>query len=242
MVRYYVAVKFRNLKPGTSILIRRNIILAATYTQICCMQHIWVHVRRDFLKPAAGDEAFEAWRQQWIKRFAELFHVNKERRQSHAPDRVLTAQSAAFNTAHCRLQQAVDDMFTIAAAELAAAPPDAVQAKPLRSLLNHRTGLTVFVDHPQVPMDNNPAERGLRPAVIKRKISGGSFSAAGAELTAQILSLSRTLELHQIPVRHWLQDYLQHCAEQGGQPPDDLAPWLPWSMRPDRLAALRQPP
>ena len=80
----------------------------------------WVHVRRDFLKPAAGDEAFEAWRQQWIKRFAELFHVNKERRQSHAPDRVLTAQSAAFNTAHCRLQQAVDDMFTIAAAELAA--------------------------------------------------------------------------------------------------------------------------
>ena len=121
----------------------------------------WVHVRRDFLKPAAGGEAFEAWRQQWIKRFAELFHLNKERRQSHAPDRVLTAQSAAFNTAHCRLQQAVDRVFTIAAAELAAAPPDAVQAKPLRSLLNHRTGLTVFVDHPQVPMDNNPAERGL---------------------------------------------------------------------------------
>ena len=117
-----------------------------------------------------------------------------------------------------------------------------MQAKPLRSLLNHRTGLTVFVDHPQVPMDNNFAERGLRPAVIKRKISGGSFSTAGAELTAQILSLSRTLELHQIPVRHWLQDYLQHCAEKGGQPPDDLAPWLPWSMRPDRLAALRQPP
>ena len=85
------------------------------------MQHIWVHVRRDFLKPAAGGEAFEAWRQQWIKRFAELFHLNKERRQSHAPDRVLTAQSAAFNTAHCRLQQAVDRVFTIAAAELAAA-------------------------------------------------------------------------------------------------------------------------
>ena len=202
----------------------------------------WVHVRRDFLKPAAGDEAFEAWRQQWIKRFAELFHVNKERRQSHAPDRVLTAQSAAFNTAHCRLQQAVDDVFTIAEAELAACPPDAVQAKPLRSLLKHRTGLTVFVDHPQVRMDNNFAERGLRPAVIKRKISGGSFSTAGAELTAQILSLSRTLELHQVPVRHWLQDYLQHCAEQGGQPPDDLAPWLPWAMSPDRLAALRQPP
>ena len=239
---------FRHIADGSILVCDRY----ATYDALARWQDArgkrlrlafcWVHVRRDFLKPAAGDAAFEAWRQQWIKRFAELFHVNKERRQSHAPDRVLTAQSAAFNTAHCRLQQAVDDVFTIAEAELAACPPDAAQAKPLRSLLNHRTGLTVFVDHPQVPMDNNLAERGLRPAVIKRKISGGSFSAAGAELTAQILSLSRTLELHQIPVRHWLQDYLQHCAEQGGQPPDNLAPWLPWSMRPDRLAALRQPP
>ena len=137
---------FRHIADGSILVCDRY----ATYDALARWQDArgkrlrlafcWAHVRRDFLKPAAGDAAFEAWRQQWIKRFAELFHVNKERRRSHAQDYVLTAQSAAFNTAHCRLQQAVDDVFTIAAAELAASPPDAAQVKPLRSLLKASHG------------------------------------------------------------------------------------------------------
>ena len=46
--------------------------------------------------------------------------------------------------------------------ELAGLPDEAREGKALRSLLNHREGLCVFVDRPQVSMDNNLAERVLR--------------------------------------------------------------------------------
>ena len=41
--------------------------------------------------------------------------------------------------------------------------------KVLESLGNHWTGLTVFVEHPEVPMDNNTAERSERGPVVGRK-------------------------------------------------------------------------
>lgn len=47
-------------------------------------------------------------------------------------------------------------------------------AKVLRSMERHWTGLTVFVDHPAVPMDNNVAERAQRTPVVGRKNFYGS--------------------------------------------------------------------
>ena len=49
-----------------------------------------------------------------------------------------------------------------------------VDLKALRSLVNHREGLCVFVDRPQVPLDNNLAERVLRGPAIGRRLSFGS--------------------------------------------------------------------
>ena len=57
---------------------------------------------------------------------------------------------------------------------------DAREGKPPRSLLNHREGLSVFLDRPDVPMDNNFSERMLRGAAIGRRLSFGSDSEAGA--------------------------------------------------------------
>ena len=43
-----------------------------------------------------------------------------------------------------------------------------------------------------MPADNNLAERGLRPLVVARKISGGSRSAAGSSIHMQLASLIGT--------------------------------------------------
>ena len=45
-----------------------------------------------------------------------------------------------------------------------------------------------FLDHPQVPPDNN-AERSLRLAVTKRQVSGGSRSWSGFRQTATLLTV-----------------------------------------------------
>lgn len=49
-----------------------------------------------------------------------------------------------------------------------------------------------FLDHPEVPPDNNLAERSLRLAVTKRKVSGGSRSLFRFEDTANLLTVIQT--------------------------------------------------
>jgi transposase len=52
--------------------------------------------------------------------------------------------------------------------------------------------LFVFVARPEVPSDNNLAERSVRPLVITRKISGGSRSPKGSDTRMDLFSLFGT--------------------------------------------------
>ena len=116
------------------------------------------------------------------------------------------------------------------------------QGKALYSLLAHEDGLGVFVLDPRVTPNNNTAERALRGAVIGRKTSFGSGSEQGARLTALLYSAYGTLQLWGLNYYAWTLDYLDACARNGGRAPEDLAPWLPWSMDERRRAQLSQPP
>jgi transposase len=62
----------------------------------------------------------------------------------------------------------------------------------LRSLRDKAHQWWYFLDHPQVPPDNNRSERFLRLAVTKRKVCGGSRSMEGFEQTAILLTVIQT--------------------------------------------------
>jgi transposase len=55
--------------------------------------------------------------------------------------------------------------------------------------------LLVFVQYPDVPSENNAAERAIRPAVVARKISGGTRSARGSKTSSVLRSLFETWNL-----------------------------------------------
>ncbi len=199
----------------------------------------WSHVRRDYIEAAAGQERLTQWCQEWIERIAEIFRLNDARLEHYKPGR--KRQTAAFRKATRKLKKALDRLFAHAEAELAALPEHAREGKALRSLLNHREGLCVFVDHPQVPLTNNVAERILRAPAIGRGLSFGSNSADGAEFTAIMYSVVGTLSMNGIDVLRWLEAWLAACAENGRQPPDDLSAWLPWSMSEERRLKFTAP-
>jgi len=83
-------------------------------------------------------------------------------------------------------------------------------AKRLRKHWNH---LFTFLDKPEVPFDNNLAERMIRPAVIIRKNSGSNRSETGAATQAILMTVYRTLRLRgHDPIRTIaaaLRSYLQ---------------------------------
>lgn len=49
-----------------------------------------------------------------------------------------------------------------------------------------------------------------------------------------MLTILQTAQLHKVNLRGYLIDYLQACAQNGGQAPQDLQPWLPWNYRPQQ--------
>ena len=188
----------------------------------------WAHQRRDFVECATGQVALTEWCEGWIERIALIYHLNDERLKHYDP--ALERQTPAFDAAQRKLGKAVKRLFADAEAELAGLPDKERRAKPLRSLLNHREGLCVFVDNPQVPMDNNAGERAIRGPAIGRRLSFGSNSEVGAKFTATMYSVIGTLSMNGIDVPRWLEAWLKACAKNGGKPPDDLSPWLPWTM------------
>ena len=70
--------------------------------------------------------------------------------------------------------------------------PSAVQGKLCRRIERHIKELFVFVAEPDVPADNNPAERSLRHLVISRKVSGGTRSEQGTESKMTLASIFGT--------------------------------------------------
>jgi transposase len=79
--------------------------------------------------------------------------------------------------------------------ELLATPWKDRHAKRLiKRLRRHQNDLFTFLDQPEVPFDNNAAERGVRPAVIIRKNSHGNRSERGADCQSVLMSVFRTLK------------------------------------------------
>ena len=70
--------------------------------------------------------------------------------------------------------------------------PSGPPTRLCRRMENHIKELFLFVAEPEVPPDNNAAERSLRPVVISRKISGGTRSAAGTDTKMTLASIFGT--------------------------------------------------
>ena len=213
--------------------------LARLFGGLVILAWCWSHMRRDFIDCAAGHARLGRWCRRWIERIAEIYRLNDERLERYDP--ALWRQTPAFDAAQSALRGAVEALFARAGDELAALPVEAREARVLRSLVNHRDGLCVFLDRPLVPMDNNIAERSLRRPAIGRRLSFGSDSAEGATFTAIMYSVVGTLWMNDIDVLRWLEAWLEACARNGGKPPGDLSPWLPWSMSEARRRELTAP-
>lgn len=212
-------------------------------------------MRRDFLNAGRAFPELEPWALEWKARIGTLYYLNALRLEHWNPKRPLSEQSEAFHEHHEALKEALQLMHEEATQRVASdtaegqsgdatdrqgpgsAPATPVsksaqakQKKVLASLLAHWPGLTVFVEHPQTPMDNNLGENAIRTPVNGRKNYYGSGSIWSAEFAAMLFSILQTLVLWGINPRRWLTCYLQACADHGGKAPSDIAAFLPWSM------------
>jgi len=205
------------------------------------LAYCWAHVRRDFLKAARSWPELESWMWAWVDDIRVLYRLNAARLEVWDNAWSVHQQSSAFVERDGDLRTQLSQMHTRCEAHLQEHDLHRAKAKVLTSLHNHWDGLTVFVERPEVAMDNNTAERVLRTPVVGRKNYYGSGSVWSAHLAAMMFSVLQTVLLWDLNPHHWLTAFLQACADNGGKSPTDLRAFLPWQMTPERREELARP-
>lgn len=202
-------------------------VIAQVKRGLIVLAFCWAHVRRDFLGVARTWPDQQRWALAWLDGIGRLYALNDARL-------AVRHEAPAFAAADAALRGAVTALAAQGEAELADPQLHPARRKVLESLGDHWTGLTVFVEHPEVPMDNNTAERAERGPVVGRKNYYGSGATWAGQLAAMLFSLLQTLTLWNLNPRRWLTAYLEACARAGGTAPPDLDSFLPWNLTAER--------
>jgi transposase len=195
----------------------------------------WAHQRRDFLGVAADWPTEQEWALSWVTAIGELYHLNDRRLG-------LREDSEGFSQRDQDLRVAVAAFQQRWEGEGAQPHLHPARRKVLSSLQEHWPGLTLFVEHPEIPMDNNAVERTLREPVVGRKNYAGSRALWSGQLLVLLLSLLATLKLWGINPRPWLTAYLEACAQAGGRAPTEPSRWLPWNLSEEQQRAWSSKP
>lgn len=163
---------------------------------LCRHQRCWVHLLRDLHKlrvamPEGTPE--EASVTAFVAQVRDVY----DRARAYQ-DRC--RQKDGFDCGHFDRQRhraAFEDELRAIAAPYAPQKNRPVVAQTtLAGRMVHFLGeLFTFVEFPEVPSENNAAERSVRPVVIGRKISGGTRSAKGSETKTALLTLVGTWEV-----------------------------------------------
>jgi transposase len=108
-----------------------------------------------------------------------------------------------------------------------AAYGDADAARLAKRLCKYCDDLFTFLDYPEVPYDNNLAERMIRPAVILRKNCQSNRSEKGAAVQAVLMSVYRTLKLRGHDPLATMAPALRAWVTTGQLPPLPVQPACP---------------
>lgn len=153
----------------------------SAYSKIKCRkQKCLCHLLRELAETAERYEAFKAG--PFFKQARRLI-----KRMLRLKSRWDQLDDVTYNSRGKALELQLDKLIQVSYDE-----PNA--RRIARRMKKHQKPkeLTAFLWDKELEGTNNAAERAIRPAVVARKISGGSRSRAGAEAWAKLASLMRT--------------------------------------------------
>jgi transposase len=183
----------------------------------------WAHTRRTFFEarqaePELVDEA--------LALIGALYEV-----EAHIKDQGLT-DGAKLNYRTEHAHECVAQFFAWCdrqCNDLEQVPNDPF-IRALHYALERQSALSVFLSEPDVAIDTNHLERGLRPIPMGRKSWLFCTSEIGAKHVGVIQSLLTTCRLHDVDPNVYLTDVLQRIARKHASPTTRFRPTSNWSL------------
>jgi transposase len=146
----------------------------------------WAHIRRYFIRAGhAHPHQLRLWAEAWVARIGALYAARTAMTASQPGSDAHALAAAQFRTA----LHAIDAERKDQAARPGLHP---AAAKVLATLNREWDGLTRHEQYPDLPLDNNSAERALRTPVVGRKNFYGSASVSSAELAGRAWTITAT--------------------------------------------------
>lgn len=177
----------------------------------------WVHGRRMFVKAEDSEPQEVA---QVLDTMAHLYRI-----EEHIRERSLTGEKKReFRLQHSK--PVVEQLF--AWLDLQRQRPELLPSNPFSKAIgymqNRETALKVFLEDPDVPLDNNDTERALRTVALGRKNWMFCWTELGAEHVGIIQSLLATCRLQDIHPYDYLVDVLQRISIHPARQIEELTP------------------
>ena len=166
--------------------------LSGAYPRVV-LAHCWAHVRREFVEI---EKSFPTHCGEIIDLIGELYAIEKKCRvEGKDLKEVRNKQSRQV------IDRIVEWVYRIVPKCL----PESGLHKAIGYMVHMWPGLVLFLDDPEIPLDNNGTERAARGPVVGRKNHYGSHSLRGTEVAATLYSLVESAKLNALEPRLYLR-------------------------------------
>ena len=178
----------------------------------CCM----AHSRRRFVDCQRGGKADEV-----LKYMERLYKIEKDLKEHNASLKQISETRQRFSV------PVFNDMF--AYISKISAKQGSKLADAVNYALNHKSELATYLNYPEADIDNNRAERAIRPFTIARKNFLFCDTERGAEASAMVFTIIECAKLNNLDVFKYLKYLLETLPKFGYNPTDEqIKSVLPW--------------
>ena len=176
----------------------------------------WSHTRRKFYEVAIiSDNATIA--NSSLEEISELYKIEEEIKGMKPEDRFKQRQEGS--------KEIVEKLFLTWKESYKKLPRQGGTAKAIAYALNNEEALKRFLDDGKIAIDNNPAERALRPIAIGRKNWLFAGSDRGGETAANLYTLIETAKANGVNPWKYMYYVLANIQDYNSQKLADLLPW-----------------
>ena len=175
----------------------------------------WAHLRRDFHDVWTADKSPIA--REALDRIGKLYDIERE----------IAGQSAELRLA-ARKKYSADKVAAFKAwaeQQLTRIPGKSDLAKAFRYAFNRWASFTLFLQDGRIAIDNNAAERAMRPVGVGRKNWLFAGSDTGGETLARAMTVIESAKMSGLDPQAYLADVLDRIHDHMSNRLDELLPW-----------------
>ena len=166
--------------------------LSGAYPRVV-LAHCWAHVRREFVEI---EKSFPTQCGEIIDLIGEMYAIEKKCRVEGED-----LEEARDQKSRLVIDRIVEWFYRT----LPKCLPESGLHKAIGYMVHMWPGLVLFLDDPEIPLDNNGTERAARGPVVGRKNHYGSHSLRGTEVAATLYSLVESAKLNALEPRFYLR-------------------------------------